>query len=169
MADIRFNTTEYLVDRFLDDIVRLALVYTRKKEDAQDVAQQVFLTYLQRKPIFESEEHAKRWLMKVAVNISKNMLRGRDTRNVSFDLLEGTVADETEDAGRTAEEEAVFSAVMSLKRGYREVVHLYYYEEMSTAQISELLGITEGGVRVRLARARSMLENKLKGGEYGEE
>ena len=166
-SDMRFNTTEYLVDRFLDELIRFALIYVRNKDDAQDVVQQVFLTYLQRKPVFVNEDHAKRWLMKVTVNTAKNFKRGRENSNVSFDEIEGGVAS-GHTFGRTDEEQAVYEAVMSLKRSYREIVHLYYYEDMTSAQIASILGITEGGVRARLARARTALEQILKGGAADE-
>ena len=48
-TDMRFNSAEYLVDRFLNDIIRLCLVYVKNMDDAQDIAQQVFVTYLHKK------------------------------------------------------------------------------------------------------------------------
>lgn len=164
-TDIKYNDTEYLVDRFLDEIIRLSLVYVKNIDDAQDIAQQVFVTYLRKKPEFESEDHAKNWLFKVAVNLSKNHRRTWRT-TVDFDSLENTLS--TEDTlhhEKNEQEQAVFKAVMSLKQSYREIIHLYYYLGYKTEEIAEILGMNENNVRSRLARARNAIEKTLKGGK----
>lgn len=162
MTDIKYNDTEYLVDKFLDDIIRLSLVYVKNMEDAQDIAQQVFLTYLQKKPEFESIEHAKNWLFKVAVNTSRNHRRTQ-RQTVDFDSLENVLS--TEDVHEMTEaEEAVFKAVMSLRENYREIIHMYYYLGYSTDEISEITGLSTSAVRTKLHRARVALEKTLKGG-----
>ena len=164
-TDIKYNDTEYLVDRFLDDVIRLSLVYVKNIDDAQDIASQVFVTYIQTKPEFENEQHAKNWLFKVAVNLSKNHLR--TFRNlVDFQSLENVLS--TEDTYSVEQDEMqqkVFKAVMSLSRAYREVIHLYYYCDYSITQIAELLGHSENNVRTKLSRARDAVEKKLKGGK----
>ncbi len=165
-TDIKcYNKTEYLVDRFLDEIIRLSLVYVKNIDDAQDIAQQVFVTYLQKKPEFESEDHAKNWLFKVAVNMSKNHRRTwRQT--VDFDSLENVLS--TEDISKhekTDKEEAVFKAVMALRQSYREVIHLYYYLGYETEEIAEFLNIAPSSVRSRLHRARANIQKTLKGGQ----
>ena len=166
MTDIKYNDTEYLVDKFLDDIIRLSLVYVKNIDDAQDIAQAVFVTYLQKKPVFESEEHAKNWLLKVAVNMSKNHLRSKRV-TVEFETLENVLF--TQDTDNDDESEArqreVLNAVLSLKESYREVIHLYYYMDYDTDRISKTLGIPAATVRTRLVRAREALEKKLKGGK----
>ncbi len=164
-TDNGYNSAEYLVDKFLNDILRLSLIYVRNLEDAQDISQQVFVTYLRKSPHFESEVHAKNWLFKVAVNLSKNQLRSKKSE-INFDDLEGVLSTEDEVLdSRTDCEEAVFKAVMSLKSIYREVIHLYYYDGYDTNEIARILGLPSASVRSRLARARKLLEIKLKGGE----
>lgn len=160
---MKYNTTEYLVDRFLDEIIRLSLVYVKNKEDAEDIASQVFVTYLQKKPVFESEDHAKKWLFKVAVNMSKNLLRSKRL-SVDYDSLENVLFTEDTEK-RTEKEEEVFRAVLSLKSSYREIIHLYYYVGYNTEEIAKLLGMAPGSVRTKLVRAREALEKKLKGGK----
>lgn len=165
MTDNRFNNAEYLVDKYLNDIIRMSLVYVKDMDDAQDVAQQVFLTYLKKKPEFESEQHAKNWLIRVTANMSKNHMRSKRS-DVSFEELSGVLSTEdTEYNEQIERDNEVLNAVMSLKRVYREVIHLYYYEEYDTGEISKILGIPSSSVRTRLARARTLLEKTLKGGE----
>ena len=161
MTDIKCNSAEYLVDRFLNDIVRLSLVYVKNIDDAQDIAGQVFLTYLEKNPCFESELHAKNWLCKVAVNISKNHLRSVKN-HVDYETLENVLTTEVTESDD--KDSAVYRAVMSLKPIYSEVIHMYYYLEYTTAEIAGILNTSETSVRVRLKRARKLLENILKGG-----
>jgi RNA polymerase sigma-70 factor (ECF subfamily) len=162
---MKYNDTEYLVGRFLDDIIRLSLVYVKNIDDAEDIAQQVFVTYLQKNPLFDSEEHAKNWLFKVAVNLSKNHRRTQRA-TVDYESLENVLSvTDTDSDGPTEQEEAVFRAVLGLRESYKEVIHLYYYSGYDTEEISKLLGITPATVRSRLLRARKAIEKKLKGGK----
>lgn len=164
-ADIKANNPEYLVDRFLKDIVRLALVYVCNMDDAEDIAQQVFITYLHKRPLFTDETHAKNWLFKVTVNKAKNLVRSRkDT--INYDDLAGVLSTDEIDYGHTEREQAVLNAVLQLKPAYREIIHLYYYNDYSTKEIAGILNIPAATVRSRLDRARASLEKKLKGGEY---
>ncbi len=167
-TDKRYNNTEYLVERFLDDIVRMSFVYVKNLDDAQDIASSVFVTYLQKKPEFLNEEHAKNWLFKVAVNLSKNYLRSKRPI-LSFDELEGIFSTyDTDYTYNTDSDEQVLNAVLRLKRPYREVIHLYYYEGYDTKEIAKMLSIPPATVRSRLARARDAIEKTLKGGNVYE-
>ena len=85
-TEIKANNPEYLVDRYLNDLIRLALVYVKNTDDAEDIAQQVFLTYIHKRPLFTNEAHAKNWLFKVTVNKAKNHLRSLRT-TVNYDEL----------------------------------------------------------------------------------
>ena len=164
-TDNGYNNAEYLVEKYINEVIRLALVYVRNYEDAQDIAQQVFITYIQKSPVFESDAHAKNWLNKVAVNISRNHLRTKRSE-VNLDDLAGVLSADTPVLDlQTDEEERVFRAVMSLKRTYREVIHLYYYDGYDTNEIAKILGIPSASVRTRLARARALLKEILEGGE----
>ena len=60
------------------------------------------------------------------------------------------------------EEHALFEEVMKLPEKYREVIHLYYYEDLSAREIARILRITEGSVKMRLSRGRSFLRDVLK-------
>ena len=61
----------------------------------------------------------------------------------------------------TKEESRVFTAVMSLPKKYRQVIHLYYYEDCSTAEIADILGISRTAVTTRLLRGREKLKQDL--------
>lgn len=162
--DIMVNNAEYLVEKYLNEIVRLALVYVKNLDDAEDIAQQVFVIYLYRKPQFSDENHARRWLSKVTVNTAKNYIRTRKP-NVNYDELANVLSTNDIDYGHTEQESAVLNAVLQLKSAYREVIHLYYYQNYDTNEIAKILNLPPPTVRSRLTRARAALEKELKGEE----
>ena len=61
----------------------------------------------------------------------------------------------------TAEESELFSEVMKLKPKYRQAIHLYYFEGYSTAEIADILHVSQSAVTTRLARARHQLKENL--------
>ena len=108
--------------------------------------------------IFESENHEKAWLLRVAANLSKNRIRYNKLRETD-ELNDELVAEEREDLS------FVWEAVKSLPVKYREVIHLFYHEGYQTAQFAKVLGRNESTVRSDLRRGREKLKEVLKG-EY---
>ena len=135
-------------------ILHLAYSYLRNRADAEDVLQDTMVQLLRKAPEFESDEHEKAWLLRVAANLCKNRLRTPWRRYEQ--LPEDYPAD-----GKSEESLALLQAVGSLPVKYREVVHLFYYEDASTAQIAAYLGAGESAVRKRLSRARAMLRKQF--------
>lgn len=133
----------------------IALSFTKSHCDAEDILQNVFLKLWKNNSDFESDEHIDKWLTKVCVNESKNFLK------LSF--RKSTFLDEAKDIYTFDKPQNydVFSAVMSLSKKDRTVVHLFYYEDMSVKDIANLLKIKESTVKIRLHRARLKLKNIL--------
>lgn len=146
--------TEALLDRHGESILRLAYSYLHNQSDAEDILQDTLIQYLRTAPTLESPAHEKAWLLRVAGNLSKNLLRAQGYRQA--DQLEETlVAQEREDLSY------VWEAVKSLPVPYREAIHLFYYEGYSTAQIARILDQKESTVRSRLKRGREKLRPLL--------
>ena len=145
---------EALLDRHGESILRLAYSYLHNQSDAEDILQDTLIQYLRTSPTLESPAHEKAWLLRVAGNLSKNLLRAQGYRQA--DQLEETlVAQEREDLSY------VWDAVKALPVPYREAIHLFYYEGYSTAQIAQILDQTESTVRSRLKRGREKLKPLL--------
>lgn len=145
---------EALLDRHGESILRLAYSYLHNQSDAEDILQDTLIQYLRTAPVLESPAHEKAWLLRVAGNLSKNLLRAQGYRQA--DQLEETlVAQEREDLSY------VWEAVKSLPVPYREAIHLFYYEGYSTAQIARILDQKESTVRSRLKRGREKLRPLL--------
>lgn len=146
---------EKLLDAYGNQILRLAYSYLHNMSDAEDILQDTLIQFLQTAPELESEQHEKAWLLRVAANLSKNRIaynRVRDADELSDEL----VAEKREDLS------FVWEAVKQLPEKYREVIHLFYYEGYSTAQIADILGQKESTVRSQLDRGRKQLKDVLK-------
>ena len=149
---------ETAVRRYADTVYRLAYARTGSREDAEDVFQEVFLRYIRKKPTFQDEEHRKAWLIRVTVNCAKS-LRGSFWNRRTEGLNENLVFDSVRDYD-------LYYELMRLKPQEREVIHLFYYEDMTSKEIAQALGVTEAAVRTRLTRARKALKAFMKEEDY---
>ncbi len=143
------------VIKFYSNMVyRLAFARTGTKYDADEIFQEVFLRYIRKQPVFENEGHRKAWFIKVTVNCSKKLWGSAWKRKIV--PLEETVLFETK------EDIDLYNELQQLPAKYREVIHLFYYEDMSTEEIAEVLERKNSTVRTQLTRARALLKNILK-------
>ena len=145
---------ERVVNEYATMLLRVAYSQLNNRAEAEDTVQEVLLKYMEKAPIFQSEEHEKAWLLRVTVNHCKNHLASAWFRKRE-DLDEGIPALDN------AELEVV-SAVAALPAKYRAVVHLYYFEGYSTKEIAEILHSRPNTVSSRLSRARALLAKALK-------
>lgn len=145
-----------LAERYQDMVFRIALNYLRNIPDAEDMVQEVFLKLYTVKQPFQSDEHAKYWLIRVTGNLCKNILRSPwRKRQISLESLTAAI-DFAE-----PEQSDLFLTVMALPEKYRTVLYLYYYEDCSVKEIAHALGLKESAVTTRLSRARRALKNEL--------
>ncbi|MEA4847803.1 MAG: sigma-70 family RNA polymerase sigma factor [Clostridiaceae bacterium] len=144
-----------LITAYGNSVLRLAYSYLHNMSDAEDVLQDTLIQFIKTQPQFETAVHEKAWLLRVAINISKNKITYNNIRKTD-ELGENLAANETEDLS------FVWDAVKQLPSKYSEVVHLFYHEDYSTAQIASLLSKKEATIRSLLQRARIKLKNVLK-------
>lgn len=149
---------DIVVDRYKDLVYRVAFARTRDKEDADDIFQEVFLRYVKRQPDFDSEEHEKAWFIRVTINCCKTLWE-RLKRFSDEEIDENSLTEEDEP------EEILDEFLDRLPPDYRVVIHLFYYEDISTADISKILGRKESTIRMQLTRARRLLKEFMKGDE----
>ena len=153
-----FNMSDDFTLRTYADIVyKVAYRYTQNPADAEDVFSDTFLAYYTRRPEFESEEHRKAWLLRVAINLSRNIHRANKRNDEMPDDIP------TEEKGFSeAETSADLSeALAKMKPEYREVIELFYLQELSVHEVAEVLGRNESTVRTQLQRAREQLKKFL--------
>ncbi len=145
-----------ICEKYFDMIYKLALSQTKDQGHAEDVTSDVFLKFLSSSKTFESEEHIKAWLLRVTINCSKSVFSNTWFKK-TVPLEENIMAEMPE------EESEVYAKVLSLPQKYRAVIHLFYYEELSVAQIAKYLELNESTVRTHLQRGRSLLKMSLEG------
>ena len=148
-----------LFDLYGNSILRLAYSYLHNREDAEDILQNTLIRYIETAPLFFSKAHEKAWLLTVAANLSKNLIKHNKVRDAD-ELLEELVAEEKEDLAY------VWEAAKKLPDNQREAVHLFYQEGYSTKEIAGILERKEATVRSDLKRGRERLKEILEN-EYG--
>lgn len=144
-----------ILDSYGNSVLRLAYSYLHNMPDAEDILQETLIRYFRSAPQFESDSHEKAWLLRVAANLSKNRIDYNKIR-LSDEINEEIAADEKDDLS------FVWEAVKQLPQTQSEVIHLFYQEGYSTAEIAKLLSRRESTVRSDLKRGREKLRTILK-------
>lgn len=144
----------YLIETYSDMLIRISYSYMKNLSDAEDITQEVFIKLLEKRPDFKNKTHEKSWLIRVAINLSKDKLKSSYFKNTTS--LEDDFVDTTQ------EDTDVIQAVLSLPVKYRSIVFLYYYENYSISEISNILNIKESTVGSQLSRGRKLLKSILK-------
>lgn len=151
------NEYERLTSLYLDSIYRVALNGCRNYADAEDVVQNTFLKLWNRKEDFESDEHARKWLIRVAINDCNSLWRSSWKRRTTYlDELS------QEPVFSTPEKSCLYYAIMELPAKYRQIIYLYYFEDYSVKEVAQIMGISESAVQTRLLRARQKIKERLK-------
>lgn len=151
---------EEIVQTYADMVYKIAYRYMGNPTDAEDVFSETFLAYFRRARTFDEEEHRKAWFIRVTINCAKGLLKKRPSW---AELDPERDSDEMAYAPSTDLETLLDlrQAVEALKPLYREVICLYYLEELSISQIAQILGRSESAVKVQLARGRAALKTYL--------
>ncbi|MDD6255685.1 MAG: sigma-70 family RNA polymerase sigma factor [Eubacteriales bacterium] len=153
--DTQRRKTEDALSRHGKRILALAYSYLRNKEDAEDVLQETMIRYIRSGRKFNDEEHEKAWLLTVAANLSKNIIRSRSRSS-------GPVPEDICGEGIPEENIELRDAVTRLPGIYREVIQLFYYQDLSIAETAAVLGEKESTVKSKLRRARGLLGGILR-------
>lgn len=146
-----------IAERYKDTVFRIALNYLGNTYDAEDIVQDVLMNLYIKNKHFESDDHAKYWLIRVTINKCKNLLKSSwKSKNINLDDIELST-----DFERTDQED-LYKAVMELPEKYRTVLYLHYYEDFSVKLIAGMLKINVSAVTTRLSRAREQLKEVWK-------
>ncbi|WP_367925598.1 sigma-70 family RNA polymerase sigma factor [uncultured Ruthenibacterium sp.] len=155
--EVQAQSASEILDKYGTMVFRTAYAMVKNQHDAEDIAQDVFVSFVRTKPVFTSEDHQKAWLLRVTINRSKSFLRSAWQRRTEG--LPETLPDEL----LTPRENMVMEAVALLPVKYRQVIYLYYIEGYSSVELAKLLGLPQNTVLSRLARARKHLAKTLEG------
>ena len=141
------------VETYGDMVFRVAFSSLGRREDAEDVTQEVLLKLWRADKSFASEEHTRFWLIRVTVNECRRAARWY-RRNVPVE--------EVPERADAPESRELLDTVMGLPEKLRVAAYLFYYEGYSTREIARLVSVPEATVRSRLSRAREKLRSILK-------
>ncbi len=151
----------HLVAQYEVPLLRTCYMYLRDRELAEDATQETFLKAYKALPVFRGECSEKTWLMRIAVNVCRDMRRSawfrHVDRSVDLDLLPN--AAKTADLG---EADDLTQAVMQLPPKYREVILLHFYQDMTYREIAGVLNIAVSTAGRRVQQACGKLERILR-------
>lgn len=169
----RDQQIELLMDRYGEEIKRLVYTYVKDHAAAEDVTQEIFITVYLKLDSFAGKSSVKTWIYSIAINKCKDYLKSWHVRRMTVqenikELLKSTRRDPHIEMIDKQDSERIVDHVLKLAISYREVILLYYYKQLSIKEVSDILGISESTVKVRLHRAREKLRKPLELLERGE-
>ncbi len=152
------------MEQHADTVMRVCTIHLRDQADRDDAFQDTFVKYAQSEVEFNSDEHRKAWLIRVATNVCKDMLKLACRRNTSIDDVSDNVLTE-ESAGEKAEEileaEELAESLQKIDEKYRTALYLKYYEGYSAGDIAQMMDIPENTVYTYLSRGKQKLKEVL--------
>lgn len=138
---------------YRNTVYRLAYSYLKNREDAEDISQEAFVKLYASKESFASDDNVKAWLIRVTVNLCKNLLKASYRKNRTESFAEAvSPPPDTDHMGEY---------IGRLKPEYSSVLYLFYYEGYSVKEIAEICRISSVAVRTRLSRGRDKLREML--------
>lgn len=141
---------ERVFNTYYSILYKTAIIMLCNEQDAYDAVQDTFIKYLEHKKEFHEPEHEKAWLLRVNINICKNMMR--------FHRLHPTVGFDTINLSYQEDKDyELMSALFRLRKQAKEVIILYFIEGYKNKEIAAILGISENAAKKRLERAKKEL------------
>ena len=145
-----------IVETYGPLVYGIALAKMRTREDAEDIFQEVFLTYVRKQPTFSDVPSARAWFARTTVHHCRTLWRTKGRHQTEpLEAAEQVAADAKESTLDLRR------ALDWLPKKYRQVIMMYYFAGLSTVEIAEALGVSANTVRIRMTRARQMLADHL--------
>lgn len=148
-----------LINDYGNNLLRMCYLYLHDLQLAEDAMQDTYIKVYQNWNQFNGSSSEKTWITSIAINVCKSHLRSRWYKDL---LYRSELKQETYHEDKI-KDDTVLKEISKLRPKYREVILLFYYQEMKSKEIASALGITESAVTVRLCRAREQLKKALEG------
>ncbi len=159
------ETLERLIEWYSADVYKVAYCYVKDWQLAEDIMQEVFYKALKGYDGFNYRSSEKTWLIRITVNTCKDYLKTGWLKRVKTFVIDDRLLESYERPVDVMSWEAqadIYECIQKLPSRDREIILLFYYEELSYEEISDVLGIPLGTVRSRLSRARLKLKERLR-------
>lgn len=155
-----------VMNRYGQDILQLAYSYVNNKTIAEDLTQDIFVKCYKYLYTYTGKSTFKTWLWRIAINHCKDFLKSWYNKNVIISEEQSTTASSKKEHVEQAviqkdEDDRLAAIVMSLPIKYREVIHLFYFEELAIKEISNVLEVKENTIKTRLKKAKELLKERL--------
>ncbi|WP_416151190.1 sigma-70 family RNA polymerase sigma factor [Salipaludibacillus sp. HK11] len=160
---------EDLLDEYGTELKHIAFFYLKDRELAEDIIQEVFISCFKNLHTFRYESSYKTWLIKITVNKCKDSLKKWSFKNIFYrekikDPIENCTP-EKKVIEKTVNENLA-TEVLQLPLKFREVIILFYYEELSLIEISLVLKINVNTIKSRLSRAKENLRKSIERSDF---
>ncbi|MFP9126348.1 sigma-70 family RNA polymerase sigma factor [Niallia sp. BSM11] len=171
-GDLSIQNREKLLNQIMDEygqsLLHLAYSYVGRREIAEDLTQEIFVKCYQKLEQYQKRSSLKSWIWRIAINHCKDYLRSWHHKHIVFSEEEvrhiPSAEKEVENQViQKDEDQELVKAVFHLPDKYREVIYLYYFEELSIKEISGLIDVNQNTIKTRLKRAKELLKISLEG------
>ncbi len=155
---------ERLISLYGNDVLRIANAYTRNSSTAEDIFQEVFIKVARNINKFENRSSEKTWIIRITINTCKDFLKSSwNKKIIPMEVIDTNETSHAEDSILNEEQsEIIIKEILNLPLKYKEVILLYYYQDLLTSDIAKMLNLPEASIRTRLRRAREIIKEKLK-------
>jgi len=167
----KVNAFSYIVDRHKDKAFNLALRICGNREEAEEIAQDSFLKAFNSLRSFKMKSSFATWFYRIVYNTSISHIRVKKTRVLSINDFPADVTDFMANNVSEDESEIEFRksllnfALKKITEEERGLITLYYFDEMTTEEISEITGISKSNIKVKLFRARQKMLDIIENAE----
>ncbi|MBQ8551960.1 MAG: RNA polymerase sigma factor [Clostridia bacterium] len=151
-----------VIEGYIEKVYGYSIGHTYSRDEADELAQEILFTAVKELPKLRDESRFEPWLWGIAGNVTKRFRRnmGKQRAMYSYDTLENITYEDEYFDDREEVYASLRKKIAMLSSIYRDIVILYYYDGLSTKQISERLCIPEGTVTWRLSEARKKLKKE---------
>jgi RNA polymerase sigma-70 factor (ECF subfamily) len=167
----KINAFSYIVDRHKDKAYNLAFRICGNHEEAEEIAQDSFLKAYRSLKGFKMKSSFSTWLYRIVYNTAISHVRIRKTGILSLEDFPADATDvigidpDYEETERQYRSSLINFALQKITDEERALISLYYFEEMSTDDISDVTGLSKSNIKVKLFRARQKMMEILEKAE----
>ncbi|CUB09129.1 ECF RNA polymerase sigma factor SigW [Bacillus cereus] len=155
-----------IMNKYGQEVLQLVYSYVNNKAVAEDLTQDIFVKCYKSLHTYKGNSNLKTWLWRIAINHCKDYLKSWYNKKVivtedGFTYMESQKESVEQIVIQNAEDRELASAVMDLPIKYREVIYLFYYEELSIKEIATVIEVKENTIKTRLKKAKELLKEGL--------
>lgn len=155
-----------IMNKYGQEVLQLVYSYVNNKEVAEDLTQDIFVKCYKSLHTYKGNSNVKTWLWRIAINHCKDYIKSWYNKKVivtedDFTYMESQKESVEQTVIQNAEDRELASAIMSLPIKYREVIYLFYYEELPIKEIAIVIEVKENTIKTRLKKAKELLKKGL--------